>query len=106
MEKVNNKNGIEFYYELTDEKVNILDTTGKFFEDLYLDWDESDANDIIKILEETTLEEMADFFCSYTLYNDLDKLCKEENLTLEECGKDNECLNTWKVNEKTFYTFC
>ena len=39
MNKINNKHGIEFYYEFSTEyeKMYVLDTNGKYFDDLLVD---------------------------------------------------------------------
>lgn len=106
MERANNKNGIEMYWATNgiDRKVDILDSNGNYFEDIYYD-DEIEIDGIVKDLENTTLEEMCKcWFCGIRIYNSLRELAENEELTLEET-KDNEYLNVFNVNGKTFYTF-
>ena len=110
MEKINNKNGIEMFYELdgTDTKVCILDSNGNYFNDMYFEIYEDDngAEDIgaiLHTLEETTLEEMCNFF-NANHYGSLNELAEEENLCLAEL-KNNEYLNMFNVNGTTFYTW-
>ena len=105
MEKVNNENGIEMYWELSidSNKVLILDSNKKYFNDLYFDEDENDEDlkCVINMLERTTLQEMCYFFGA-TLYEDKKELLN----TLVDCNINDEddYINTFKVNNKLFYT--
>lgn len=110
MEKINNRNGIEMYYELdgTDAKIIILDSNGKYFNDLYYDSyrndnGEEDIGAILHTLEETTIEEMCYFFGS-TIYTSIATLCENEELTQKE-AKDNDYLNIFNVNGKKHYAW-
>ena len=89
----NNKNGIKMYYEFATDinKINILDSNGNYFNDLYID-DDEDVDAIIKMLEETNLEEMANFFGAtvYTTKSDL-----------EDIGTD--YINIFRVKGKVFF---
>ena len=110
MKKINNKNGIEMYWNRARDidKINILDSNGTYFNDIYFDTDkndngEQDIKTILHTLEETTLENMCNFF-STGIYETLEDLADENNLCLNEL-KDNEYLNVFNVNGKTYYTW-
>lgn len=111
MEKINNKNGIKMFYERANDidKINILDSNGNYFNDIYFDIYEDDkgAEDIQAILhtlEETTLENMCNFFGArkYSSIEELEKIEEVENLEYKEF---NEYLNEFNVNDKTYYTW-
>lgn len=109
MERVNNKNGIEMFWELNeDEKtVEILDSKRKFYKDIYYDHinedNENDAQTIIHTLEQTTLQDMADYFDT-KIYKSLNDLMANEEVAMEDLI-DNEYINTFYVNENTFYVW-
>lgn len=104
MQKVNNKHGIKMFWELdgTDTKVIILDSNGKYFEDLYYD-DSQELNSILHDLEQSTIEELCNFVGA-RIFTSKKELCKEEELTSDDI-KDNCYLNEFKVNNKKYYTF-
>lgn len=110
MEKINNKNGIEMYYKLdgTETKVNVFDSNGKYFNDIYYDiYDndngEEDIQAILHTLEETTLENMCNFFGA-NYYETLEEMAEMEELELD-CLERNCFTNIFNVNDKTFYTW-
>lgn len=110
MEKINNKNGIKMFYELdgTDAKVCILDSNGKYFNDLYYDSyrnndSEEDIQAILHTLEETTLENMCNFFGARK-YKSLEEMAKMEDLELDGL-ESNDYTNIFNVNGTTFYTW-
>jgi len=104
MQKVNNKHGIKMFWELdgTDTKVIILDSNGKYFNDMYYD-DEAELNCVLHTLEQTELLEMCNFFGA-RVYTTYEELCEKEETTPTEL-KDNDYLNTFIVGDKTYYTF-
>nr|DAK86237.1 MAG TPA: hypothetical protein [Caudoviricetes sp.] len=113
MERVNNKNGIEMYWEKASDvnKINILDSNRNYFNDQYFDEYENDngAEDIgaiVHTLEETTLEEMCNYF-NARKYNSLKELIDKEELydTNETEILNNDYLNVFNVNGTTFYTY-
>lgn len=110
MGKINNKNGIEMYWEKAEDinKINIFDSNKKYFNDMYYgiynnDNGEEDIQAILHTLEETSIEGMCNFF-NASLYVSLNELAEEENLCLAEL-KNNEYLNMFNVNGKTYYTW-
>lgn len=103
---VNNKHGIEIYYEFSteEEKMYILDTNGKYFDDLLVDLDDKeDKQSCVEMLENTTLEEMVNFFAMKTIYNSLEEL--QYDLQDPEITEDNNHLNIFKVNDKKYYVW-
>ena len=102
--KVNNKHDIDFYWTLSGDinKVDILDSNGNYFDDLYYD-DEEDIKHIIETLENTSLEEMCNFFAMKTIYNSLEEL--QYDLQDPEITEDNDYLNIFKVNDKKYYVW-
>lgn len=108
MEKINNKNGIEMFWERANDidKINIFDSNGNYFNDIYyvICEENEDLNSILKMLEETTLEEMCNFF-GVRKYNSIKELEKMENVEYLEYKEFNEYVNEFNVNGKTFYTW-
>ena len=106
MTKINNKHGIEFYYEFSTEyeKMYILDTNGKYFDDLLVDLDDKeDKQALINMLENTTLAELVNFFACKKLYNSLEEL--QYDLQDPEITEDNDYVNVFKVNDKKYYVW-
>lgn len=106
MKKINNAHGIEFYYEFSTEveKMYILDTNGKYFDDLLVDLDDKeDKQSCVEMLENTTLEEMCNFFAMKKLYNSLEEL--QDDLQDPEITEDNVYLNIFNVNDKKYYVW-
>ena len=112
MDKINNKYGIEMYYELDgiENKVWILDSNKKYFNDLYYDVygnDEGkeDIDSIINTLENTTLEEMCNFM-GHSIFESIEDIITyydDENIkTLQDVLKT-DYLNIFYVNGKTKY---
>lgn len=102
---LNNKNGIEFYYEFSteEEKMYVLDTNGKYFDDLLVDLnDKEDKQALINMLENTKFENMCLFF-NKTIYNSLDELTYD--LQDPEITEDNYYINIFKVNDKKYYVW-
>lgn len=113
MKKVNNKNGLKMYWERANDinKINIFDSNGNYFNDLYFDTYENDNGTedigaIIHTLEETTLENMCNFFGA-TLYESTKELLEREHINDfdENTIQENEYVNTFKIKDKTFYTW-
>ena len=105
MNKINNKHGIEFYYEFSTEyeKMYILDTNGKYFDDLLVNlWDKEDKQASINMLENTTFTNMCNLF-NKTIYNSLEEL--QYDLQDPEITEDNEYVNIFKVNDKKYYVW-
>ena len=105
MNKINNKHGIEFYYEFSTEceKMYILDTNGKYFDDLLVDLDDKeDKQASINMLENTTLIDMCNLF-NKTIYNSLEEL--QYDLQDPEITEDNDYVNIFKVNDKKYYVW-
>ena len=110
MERINNKNGIEMYWEKAEDadKINILDSNMNYFNDLYFDIYENDNGEediasILHTLEETTLENMCNFFGARK-YNSIEEMADKEDLVNENL-ENNDYTNIFKVNDKTFYTW-
>ena len=106
MTKINNKHGIEFYYEFSTEyeKMYVLDTNGKYFDDLLVDLDDKeDKQALINMLENTTLAELVTFFACKKLYNSLEEL--QYDLQDPEITEDNDYVNVFKVNDKKYYVW-
>ena len=106
MTKINNKHGIEFYYEFSTEyeKMYVLDTNGKYFDDLLVDLDDKeDKQALINMLENTTLAELVNFFACKKLYNSLEEL--QYDLQDPEITEDNDYVNVFKVNDKKYYVW-
>lgn len=102
---VDNKHGIEMYYEFSteEEKMYILDTNGKYFDDLLVDLnDKEDKQALINMLKNTKFENMCLFF-NKTIYNSLEEL--QEDLEDNEITEDNEYVNIFKVNDKKYYVW-
>lgn len=103
---VDNKHGIEFYYEFSTEveKMYILDSNGNYFDDLMVDLDDKeDKQSCVEMLENTTLEEMVNFFACKKLYNSLEELQYDQQDN--EITEDNEYVNIFKVNDKKYYVW-
>ena len=105
MEKINNKNGITMFWTKANDvnKINILDSNGDYFNDLFFDVYEDDdgAEDIeaiINTLKNTTLEDMCNFF-NANYYETLEEL--KQDIGIDE---PNDYINTFIVNGKTYYT--
>lgn len=107
MRKINNKNGIKMFCEIWNEplKVVIYDSNKKYFNDLLIepDYAEEDTEDIIKMLEQTNLQEMTNFFNAQS-YKSLNELAQDNYITIEETA-NNEYINKFEINEKAQYTW-
>lgn len=108
MNKINNIHGIDLFYERDTfvDKINILDSNGKYFDDLLLDHytpEEYDTQAIVDMLSRTTLAELVNFFACKKLYNSLEEL--QYDLQDNEITEDNEYLNIFKVNDKKYYVW-
>ena len=106
--KINNEHGIEMYYERDTfvDKLNILDSNGKYFDDLLLDPytpEEDDIQAIVDTLTHTKLAELVNFFVCKTIYNSLEEL--QYDLQDPEITEDNEYVNIFKVNDKKYYVW-
>lgn len=110
MEKVNNKNGIDFYYEIDKEQNRfvIYDSSKIYFNDLELEEDDYKNNfkELIEMLEQTDIKEMCYFFGS-NLYDDYEKLIRENDLTNYKEDNILNCdyVNRFVVNDKVYYTY-
>jgi hypothetical protein len=106
--EINNKYNIKFYYEIdeTTNKVNILDSSENYFNDMYYDADDKDdIKAIINMLEKTDLEEMCNFFNANVYASAKELIEKEELNETEESVLDNDYVNRFIVGEKTYYTW-
>ena len=110
MEKVNNINGIDFYYEI-DKKNNcciIRDSSMNYFNDITLEQEDYDTDFefIRETLKQTNLKEMCDYF-GCDLYDDYKKLIKENDLNnyKEDNILENDFVNRFVVNDKVYYTY-
>lgn len=105
MNKIDNKHGIEFYYEFSteEEKMYVLDTNGNYFDDLLVDLDDKeDKQALINMLENTKFENMCLFF-NKTIYNSLEEL--QYDLQDPEITENNDYVNIFKVNDKKYYVW-
>ena len=113
--KVNNKNGIDFYYEIEqfgkeqsyDDRLIILDSKKQYFNDFLLQEDdrEEEIKGIVKTLEETDLKEMC-YVYDYQIFDSLTKLSQYaygKILTRDEIF-DAGYTNVFRVNGKTLFT--
>lgn len=81
----------------------VLDTNGKYFDDLLVDLnDKEDKQALINMLENTIFENMCLFF-NKTIYNSLEEL--QYDLQDPEITEDNDYLNIFKVNDKKYYVW-
>ena len=108
MNKIDNEYGIELYYERNTfaDKLDILDSNGKYFDDLLLDHytpEEYGIQAIVDTLTRTTLAELVNFFACKKLYNSLEEL--QYDLQDNEITEDNEYVNVFKVNDKKYYVW-
>lgn len=107
MEKINNEHGIEMYCTISGDldKVDILDSHKRYFDDLYIDADENeDYCDIIQKLENVTLYELINLtWSNKKVYNSLDELTYD--LQDPEITEDNDYVNIFKVNDKKYYVW-
>lgn len=105
MRKINNENGIKMFYEIWNEpmRVAIYDSDEKYFNDLLIEIShaEQDAKDIIKMLEQTDLQEMVDFF-NARIYETLEELAQDNYLEIDEINS-NEYINRFEINGKSKY---
>lgn len=96
VKRVNNTNGIKLFYEieLDNNRVCILDSNKNYFDDLTLDYEDTqkDIEFIQKVLEQTTLEEMCNFFGTH-------KIITKEQTKNYGSGY----INTFKQNNDTLY---
>lgn len=108
MNKIDNEHGIEMYYERNTfaDKLDILDSNGRYFDDLLLDPytpEEDDIQAIVDTLTHTTLAELVNFFACKKLYTSLEEL--QYDLQDTEITEDNEYVNIFKVNDKKYYVW-
>lgn len=112
--KVNNKCGIEFYYEIeqqgkeqsADDRLIILDSNKQYFNDFLLQEDdrEQEIKAIVDILEATTLEEMC-YYYDYQIFDNLEKLSQYaygKILSQDELF-DTGYVNIFRANGKTLF---
>lgn len=105
MNKINNKHGIEMYYEFSteEEKMYIFDTNGKYFDDMRVCLDDKkDKQMSIEILEKIPFQNMCDV-CYKRIYNSLEEL--QYDLQDPEITEDNDYVNVFKVNDKKYYVW-
>ena len=116
MERVNNKNGLELYYDIEDnehgfdyERFVIYDSNKHYINDMV--FNESDRQEetksCLKIVENTSIKELC-YYYNYELFENLDDLLKYINSEgFEDFTKDNilenEYLNIIKSNDKVYY---
>ena len=114
--KINNKNEIEFYYQIEqlgneqscDDRFLILDSNKQYFNDFCLHEEDrqEEIKGILNVLEQTDLKEMC-YIYDYYLYNSIEELSQEEyqeDLT-EKQILDFGYTNKFLVKGKTYYTF-
>lgn len=112
--KVNNRCGIDFYYEIEqqgkeqsfDDRLVILDSKKQYFNDFILQEDdrEEEIKGIVNVLESTTLEEMC-YNYGYHIFESLTKLSQYaygKILTKDEIF-DAGYTNVFYVNGKTLF---
>ena len=117
MEKVNNKNGLDFYYEIEDlehgftyERLVILDSNKNYFNDFVLDEPDrqEEIESILNILENTTIEEMCCYY-DYQMFDSIEKLKDymeyktEDTWWADEELLQNEYVNIIKDNQNIYY---
>lgn len=104
MNKVNNKHGIEFYYDIEDTRVVIYDSQKTFMNDLYFnDFDDDEIESIKEDLETTTLEDMCSFM-NFKIYDSMEEICTTYDMTEDEILTSGY-LNIFNVNDKRKYVF-
>lgn len=105
MKQINNENGIKMFYEIWNEpmRVAIYDSDKQYFNDLLIEisYAEQDTKDIIKMLEQTDLQEMVDFF-NARIYETLEELAQDNYLEIDEINS-NEYINRFEINGKSKY---
>lgn len=103
MRKVNNKNGVELYYDvdLTYPKFIIYDSRKCYFNDLILRTARTreDIDECIKMLEDTDLVSMGEFF-GFEHYTDVAKLMEQEQIDNPD---NNDYINIFYVNKQKEY---
>ena len=109
MEKVNNKNGIEMYYDIEKDypRFVIYDSRQNYFNDLTLEQEDFDTDfrSLIEMVENTNLNEMCVFF-GHKIYDKLHELAKEQDIDYKEFDPlENEYVNVFNVNGKELYTW-
>lgn len=109
MEKVNNKNGIEMYYEINENwnRLEIYDSDQNYFNDFSLEsLKENEIEKLKKDLETMTLHELCSVL-GHKIYSKIEELAKEHDLDYKEIDPlQNEYVNVFNVGDKTFYTWC
>lgn len=114
--KINNKNGIKFYYlieqlgveESYDDRFLILDSNKQYFNDFCLHEEnrQEEIKGILNVLEQTDLKEIC-YYYDYHLYNNIKELSQkeyEEDLT-EKQILDFGYTNKFLVKGQTYYAF-
>lgn len=110
MEKVNNKNEIEMYYEIEEDypQLVIYDSNKNYFNDIILEEEDFEENfkSLIDTIENTDLNNMCAFF-GHKLYDNICELAKEQDLDYKEIDPlQNDYVNVFRVKDKEFYTWC
>ena len=112
--KINNKCGIEFYYEIeqqdneqsANDRLVILDSNKQYFNDFLLQEDdrEEEIKALLDVLEATTLQEMC-YHYDYQIFSNLTQLSQfayGKVLTKDEIFEAGY-TNVFNVNGKTFF---
>lgn len=102
MNKIDNVYGIEMYYEIVPDRVNILDSNGKYYDYVnYIDIEDVEEWILFK-LERITIQALCySMEFNHKLYNSLDELTYD--LQDPEITEDNDYVNIFKVNDKKYY---
>ena len=101
MNKINNEHGIEMYYEIAENRINILDSNGKYYD--YIGYDYLENNNV-PMLEKITIHSLCySMMFNHNLYNSLEEL--QYDLQDPEITEDNEYVNVFKVNDKKYYVW-
>lgn len=105
MKRINNKNGIEMYWEKAKgiNKINILDSNGNYFKDVYFDNGQKGIDEILYHLERMTSETMCKFF-GVIKYNSFREIAENRQITIKHL-KDNKHLNIFDVNGQLLYAW-
>lgn len=102
------KDNIKLYYEIdeTINKVNILDSSENYFNDMYFDpYYNEDIQDILNMITESELKDMCSFF-GVNIYTSAKELIEKEELEeTEESLLDNEYCNRFESEKQIYYTW-
>lgn len=104
MNKINNEHGIEMYYEIVPDRVNILDSNGKYYDYVsYIDIEDVEEYILFELKRITIQALCYSMEFNHNLYNSLDELTYD--LQDPEITENNDYVNIFKVNDKKYYVW-